>query len=79
MEGIRPHTPMTYTQVLSYLIKKGLLEIKSLAPPPTPLRGYNGNARCEFHDGSPRHITEKCLALKFKVQYLLDQNHLFHS
>lgn len=38
--------PTTYTQVLPYLIQKGLVEIKPLAPPPTPPpRGYDANAR----------------------------------
>lgn len=63
-----------YTQVLPYLIQKGLVEIKPLEPPPNPLpRGYNANSMCDFHAGSPGHTTEKCLALKFKVQDLLER------
>lgn len=37
-------------------------------PTLTPLpRGYDDNARCDFHDGSSGHTTEKCMALKLKV------------
>lgn len=46
--------PTTYTQVLPHLIQKGLVEIKPLAPPSNPPpRGYDANARCDFHAGSP--------------------------
>ena len=67
--------PTTYTKVLSYLIQKGLVEIKPLAPPSNSLpHGYDVNSRCDFHDGSPGHTTKKCLELKFKVQDLLELN-----
>lgn len=50
-----------------------MVEIKPLVPLPTHLpRGYDANVRCDFHAGSPGHTTKKCLALKFKVQELLD-------
>lgn len=48
------------------------METRPLAPPPIPPRGYDANSRYDFHDGLPRHATERCLALKFKVQDLLD-------
>ncbi|XP_050908914.1 uncharacterized protein LOC127122656 [Lathyrus oleraceus] len=65
--------PITYTQVLPYLNQKGLVEIKLLAHPPNlPPRGYDANAMCDFHTGSPGHNTDKFLALKSKVQDLLD-------
>lgn len=34
---------------------------------------HDANARCDFCVGLPGHTTEKCLALKFKVQDLLDR------
>src|SRR3954469_3396258 len=44
-----------------------------MGPPPSPLPpGYDANARCEFHSGAPGHTIEKCRALKYKVQDLLD-------
>lgn len=41
-------------------------------PPPTPLpQGYDVNARCVYHSGAPRHMTEDCRALKHKVKDLI--------
>ncbi|XP_050915772.1 uncharacterized protein LOC127130854 [Lathyrus oleraceus] len=52
-----------------------LVEIKPLVPPTNPLiHGYDANARCDFHARSPGNATEKCLALKLKVQALLERN-----
>ncbi|XP_050909539.1 uncharacterized protein LOC127123358 [Lathyrus oleraceus] len=65
--------PMTHTQILPYLIQRGLVEPKPLVPPSTsPPCGYDVNAICDFHAGSLRHTTENFLALKFKVQDLLN-------
>ena len=33
---------------------------------------YNANARCEFHSGGVGHDVENCMALKYKVQDLID-------
>lgn len=50
------------------------MENRPLAPPQTPPpHGYAANPRCDFHAGSLGHTTDKCLALKFKVQDLLDR------
>lgn len=69
-----PFIHTTYTRVLPYLTQKGFVEIKPLTPlPHPPPRGYDANVRCDFHAGSPEHTTEKCLALKLKVQDLLDR------
>lgn len=49
------------------------METRPLTPPPTPPpRGYDANARCDFRAGSPGHTTENYLALKLKVQDLLN-------
>lgn len=54
------------------------METRPLPPPLTPLpRGYEANARCDFYAGSSGNTTEKCLALKFKVQVLLDRKVIF--
>lgn len=59
---------------MPWLIQRGLVEIKLLAPPPTPPpRGYDVNAKCNFHAGSLGHTTKKCLTVKFKIQDLLDR------
>ncbi|KAI5400523.1 hypothetical protein KIW84_065417 [Lathyrus oleraceus] len=66
--------PMTYTQILPYLLQRGLVETRPLAPPSTPPpRGYDANAICDFHACSLGNTTYRCLALKFKVHDLLDR------
>ncbi|KAL5191248.1 hypothetical protein HKD37_04G010540 [Glycine soja] len=39
--------------------------------PPFP-KWYDPNATCKYHGGVPGHSIEKCLALKYKVQHLID-------
>jgi hypothetical protein len=51
--------PMPYSQVLPYLIKRGLIvpkELKPVGPPYPP--GFDANARCDFHAGAHGHSTE---------------------
>lgn len=65
---------MTFTQILPYLIQRRLVEIKPFPPALTsPPRNYDANARYNYHACSLGHTIEKWLALKFKVQYLLDR------
>ncbi|XP_058782811.1 uncharacterized protein LOC131657417 [Vicia villosa] len=75
----RPHRkidliPMTYAQVLQHLLKIEKITFRD-APnaPDTQSPNYNANARCAFHSGAAGHDTERCIALKNKVQDLLDQ------
>ncbi|XP_058725809.1 uncharacterized protein LOC131597113 [Vicia villosa] len=75
----RPHRkidpiPMTYAQVLQHLLNIEKITLRD-APnaPDTQSPNYNANARCAFHSGAAGHDTEKCIALKNKVQDLLDQ------
>ncbi|XP_027337054.1 uncharacterized protein LOC113850691 [Abrus precatorius] len=39
---------------------------------PSYPRGYDPNAKCEYHAGGIGHSTENCRALKFKVQDLIN-------
>ncbi|XP_058733068.1 uncharacterized protein LOC131604655 [Vicia villosa] len=75
----RPHRkidpiPMTYAQVLQHLLNIEKITLRD-APnaPDTQSPNYNANARCAFHSGAAGHDTERCIALKNKVQDLLDQ------
>ncbi|XP_058745903.1 uncharacterized protein LOC131618756 [Vicia villosa] len=75
----RPHRkidpiPMTYAQVLQHLLKIEKITLRD-APnaPDTQSPNYNANARCTFHSGAAGHDTKRCIALKNKVQDLLDQ------
>ena len=43
--------------------------------PPFP-RWYNAHTRCDYHAGNPGHSTENCIALKHKVQDLINDGKL---
>ncbi|KAK2374848.1 hypothetical protein QL285_075782 [Trifolium repens] len=66
--------PMPYGQILPHLLHKGLVQIKPIDPvsPPYPT-GFDENARCDYHNGSPGHNIENCRGFKYKVQELIDQ------
>ncbi|KAK2456148.1 hypothetical protein QL285_003538 [Trifolium repens] len=66
--------PMPYEQILPRLLYKGLVQLKplDLVSPPYP-PGFDENARCDYHNGSPGHNVENCRAFKHKVQELIDQ------
>ena len=65
--------PMSYTELLPRLIQSSLLVPTPMKPlePPYP-RGYDPNAKCDYHAGAVGHSTENCRALKFRVQDLID-------
>ncbi|XP_058756894.1 uncharacterized protein LOC131630119 [Vicia villosa] len=76
----RPHRnfdaiPMTYSQLQQHLLKIEKITLRD-GPnaPDTQSPNYNANTRCTFHSGAAGHDTERCVALKNKVQDLLDQN-----
>ncbi|KAH1189518.1 hypothetical protein GmHk_20G057269 [Glycine max] len=65
--------PMTYEDLLPSLIANHLAVVTpgKVLQPPFP-KWYDPNATCKYHGGVPRHSIEKCLALKYKVQHLID-------
>ncbi|KAK2452450.1 hypothetical protein QL285_000244 [Trifolium repens] len=65
---------MPYGQILPHLLQKGMVQLKPLDPvsPPYP-PGFDDNARCDYHNGSPGHNIENCRGFKHKVQELMDQ------
>ncbi|XP_058774480.1 uncharacterized protein LOC131648768 [Vicia villosa] len=64
--------PMTYAQVLPYLLDLKLVQLRTLATPAKLPPNWDANARCEFHSGAPGHNIENCKALKNLVQNLLN-------
>lgn len=40
---------------------------------------FDANARCDYNVGSPRHTTDKYLALKYKVHDFLDRKIISYS
>ncbi|KAH1209947.1 hypothetical protein GmHk_15G044342 [Glycine max] len=65
--------PMTYEDLLPSLIANHLAVVTPgrIFEPPFP-KWYDPNATCKYHGGAPGHSIEKCMALKYKVQHLMD-------
>ncbi|KAH1210068.1 hypothetical protein GmHk_15G044444 [Glycine max] len=65
--------PMTYEDLLPSLIANQMAVISpgKIYQPPFP-KWYNPDATCTYHGKTPGHSTKKCLALKYKVQHLID-------
>lgn len=68
---------MCYGQLLPHLLRGAIVEPRSLDPPPRPYHpSYDKNARCEYHADSQGHTVENCIALKHKVQDLINDKQL---
>ncbi|XP_006582598.1 uncharacterized protein [Glycine max] len=65
--------PMTYGEVLPSLIANQLAVVVpgKIFQPLFP-KWYNPSATCAYHGGTPGHSVEQCLALKSKVQSLIE-------
>ena len=64
---------MTYEELLPVLIQN--YEISGIpAKPRRPLypKGYDVNAKCEYHKGVERYSVENCTVFKDKVQSLIN-------
>lgn len=66
--------PMPISQLLPQLIAGGYVTpISPQVVPNPPPRWHDANAICEYHSKSPGHWTDRCFALKHRVQDLIDQ------
>jgi len=65
--------PMTYKDLLPSLIanQMAMISPRKIYKPPFP-KWYNPDATCAYHGKTRGHSTKKCLALKYKVQHLID-------
>jgi len=65
--------PMMYEDLLPSLIANQMtvISLGKIYQPPFP-KWYNPDATCAYHGKTPGHSTEKFLALKYKVQHLID-------
>jgi len=65
--------PMTYGELLPSLIANQLAMVVSgkIFQSPFP-KWYNPSTTCAYHGGTPGHSIEQCLALKSKVQSLIE-------
>ena len=65
--------PMSYGDLLPSLLANHMAVVtpgkicQSLFP-----KWYNPKVTCAYHGGTPRHSIEQCLALKTKVQSLIE-------
>ena len=67
--------PMSYGELLPVLIQNyGIFVILARHRRPPYPKGYDINARCEYHRGVKGHSTEDCMTFKNKVQSLIDAN-----
>lgn len=65
--------PVTYIQLLPYLIRSGMVVPKFFPPMPMPHKPwYVVNAKCEFRDGSEGHNTRNCINFQKLVQELIN-------
>ncbi|GKV49948.1 hypothetical protein SLEP1_g56669 [Rubroshorea leprosula] len=69
--------PLSYTEVFRQLVEAGIVTPVPMVSvkPPFPA-WYNPQARCEYHSGGVGHDLENCLALKHRVQDLIDAKEL---
>jgi len=64
---------VSYADLLPYLLDNLMVAITpTKVPQPLFLRGYDSNATCAYHGGALGHSIEHCMALKHKVQGLID-------
>ena len=65
--------PMSYGELLPVLIQNYGISVIPARPRRHPYpKGYNVNAKCEYHGGVGGHSTENCTVFKDKVQALID-------
>ncbi|KAK2450059.1 hypothetical protein QL285_009199 [Trifolium repens] len=66
--------PITYSQLLPYLVHNGMVTPKALRPMTAPFPvWYDTKAKCEYHAGTEGHSIDGCRDFKNKVQELIDQ------
>lgn len=66
--------PYSYKYIIEYLIKKRLLKLIDLRPPPYPLPyHYNLVEHCEYHQ-SLGHTIDRCYHLRHDIQDLIKES-----
>ena len=64
---------MSYRELLPLLIQNyGIFVILARPRRPPYSKGYDVNAKCEYHEGVGGHSVENCTAFKNKVQSLIN-------
>ncbi|KAK2364783.1 hypothetical protein QL285_089617 [Trifolium repens] len=66
--------PVSYSQLLPYLVHNGMVTPEALRPRTAPFPvWYDTNAKCAYHADAEGHSTDNCRAFKNKVQELIEQ------
>ena len=64
---------MSYGELLPILVQNYGISVIPVRPRRPPYsKGYDINARCDYHKGVRRHSTENCTTFKDKIQSLID-------
>ncbi|XP_039687954.1 uncharacterized protein [Medicago truncatula] len=72
-----PPIPVLYADLLPTLLQRGHCTTRQGKPPPDPLPPrFRTDLKCDFHQGALGHDVERCYALKYIVQRLIDQGKL---
>lgn len=70
----RDQIPMTYAQLLPYLVQQDLIETKEIPPSAFPYHAkHNPNTSCVYHAGHKGTSIEDCWPLQSRVHELIDQ------
>ena len=71
----RNYTPLaeSRTQLFERLKAVGLIVPIPQKMPDNPSPNFDYSKRCAYHSGGPGHETEKCFALRDKIQDLIDE------
>lgn len=69
--------PFPYSHMLQHLLPLKLFNLRNMPSHPEKIHAdYNPNDRCDFHYGGIGLEVENFLALKHKIQYLIDNKQL---
>jgi len=72
--------PMTYAEILPWLLNKNLVQTRAPSPVPEKLLAwYRLDQTCTFHQGGRGHNIENCYGLKNAVQRLIDNKKIFFT
>ncbi|XP_077242635.1 uncharacterized protein LOC143883167 [Tasmannia lanceolata] len=68
--------PVPPSKILQDCLASGHIILPSIRLPPNPLpRSWRAHEHCDYHQG-PGHVTDRCIALKYVIQKLIDEKKL---
>ncbi|XP_077251905.1 uncharacterized protein LOC143891151 [Tasmannia lanceolata] len=68
--------PLSPSEILKQCLASSHITLPAIRPPPNPLpANWRADQHCEYHRG-PDHLTDNCIALKYKIPKLIDNKGL---